>query len=374
MSREENWSYGIIEEDKLKLQPLLDALRRLRQRGLTAGMVAATFHCQRVLPLMQRRLQIDEMTPEASLEGSRMSHESLPLDEVTRRARWVVGSFKQEDIDRVPMRPIQGFEPLVSVVFDSLGSFCFLIPSTKLVEASVQDLSAVKESRPPVPEDQASREARRLSAAQKKEEKDVAKKRQVKTALEHEALKSAATNRASRVSRSRNLPPRWSQGRMKTAATTTPGHGMISRLFWRTSPTCGPYWSPLGVDLPGIEGSLTAHRGGRRASRGKGPNGSFREGIYLAWGPAGRSVAPRPRAQSPRTLPVGGAMASASEARAPSTGVRTRGQIASSAQRSSGAPSARAPRSTRPTGGSTEPRRGPHRCRRVARGGRSLGP
>jgi hypothetical protein len=68
-----------------------------------AGMVAAAFHHRRVLPLMQRRLRINEMTPEASLEGSRMSHESLPLNEVTRRARWMVGSFKQENIDRVPM-------------------------------------------------------------------------------------------------------------------------------------------------------------------------------------------------------------------------------------------------------------------------------
>jgi hypothetical protein len=93
-------------------------------------MVAAAFHRRRVLPLMQRWLRIDEMTPEASLEGSRMLHESLPLDEVTRRARWMVGSFKQEDIDRVPMRPTQGFEPLVSVIFDNLGSFCFPIPST----------------------------------------------------------------------------------------------------------------------------------------------------------------------------------------------------------------------------------------------------
>jgi hypothetical protein len=98
-------------------------------------MVATVFHCRRVLPLMQRRLWIDKMTPEASLERSRMSHESLPLDEVTWRARWMVGSFKQEDIDRVPMHPTQGFEPLVSVILDILGSFCFPIPSTKLVEA-----------------------------------------------------------------------------------------------------------------------------------------------------------------------------------------------------------------------------------------------
>jgi hypothetical protein len=77
-----------------------------------------------------------------------MSHESLPLDEVTWRARWMVGSFWQEDIDRVPMRPTQGFEPLVSVVCDSLKFFCFQTPSTNSVEAYAQDLSVVKETWP----------------------------------------------------------------------------------------------------------------------------------------------------------------------------------------------------------------------------------
>jgi hypothetical protein len=105
MSREDNWSYNVIEEEKPKLQPLLNALRRLHQHGLTAGMVAVVFHRRRVLPLMQRRIRIDEMTSGVSLEGSRMSHETLPLDEVTRHAWWMVGSFKQEDIDKVPMRP-----------------------------------------------------------------------------------------------------------------------------------------------------------------------------------------------------------------------------------------------------------------------------
>jgi hypothetical protein len=91
----------------------------------------------------------------------------------------MVGSFWQEDIDRVPLRPTRGFEPLVSVVSDDLKFFCFWIPPTNLVEVHVQDLSAVKESRPPVLEDRATWEARRLLAAQKKEEKDAAKKRQV---------------------------------------------------------------------------------------------------------------------------------------------------------------------------------------------------
>jgi hypothetical protein len=74
-------------------------------------MVAASFHHQRVLPLMQHRLRLDEMKPGVSLEGSRMSHETLPLDEVIWRARWVVGGFKQEDINKVSMRPSQGFKP-----------------------------------------------------------------------------------------------------------------------------------------------------------------------------------------------------------------------------------------------------------------------
>jgi hypothetical protein len=105
MAQEENWTYGVVEDDKPKLEPLLDTLRRLCQRRLMAGMVAAAFHRRRVLPLTPRRLWLDEMTPEASLEGSRMSHESLSLDEVARRAWWMVGSFQQEDIDRVSMRP-----------------------------------------------------------------------------------------------------------------------------------------------------------------------------------------------------------------------------------------------------------------------------
>jgi hypothetical protein len=81
-----------------------------------------------VLPLMQRRLRIDEMTPGVSLEGSRMSHESLPLDEVARRMQWMVGNFKQEDIDKVPMRPNQGFEPLVSAILLALCPFASWLP------------------------------------------------------------------------------------------------------------------------------------------------------------------------------------------------------------------------------------------------------
>jgi hypothetical protein len=46
---------------------------------------------------------MDQTELGASLEGSRMPHETLPLDEVVRHARWVMGGIKQEDIDRVLM-------------------------------------------------------------------------------------------------------------------------------------------------------------------------------------------------------------------------------------------------------------------------------
>jgi hypothetical protein len=68
------------------------------------------------------------MTSDASLEGSQMSHETLPLDEVARRVRWMVGSFKQEDIDKVSMQPSPGFEPLVRVALVVLGFLSFLRP------------------------------------------------------------------------------------------------------------------------------------------------------------------------------------------------------------------------------------------------------
>jgi hypothetical protein len=47
----------------------------------------------------------------------------------------------------------------------------------------------VKETRPPLPEDQVAREARRLLASQQKEVKDVTKKRQIRKAQDQEALK-----------------------------------------------------------------------------------------------------------------------------------------------------------------------------------------
>jgi hypothetical protein len=50
-------------------------------------------------------------------------------------------------------------------------------------------LSALRETRPPVPEDRPAREARRLHASKKKQTKETAKKRAIRKAKEAEALK-----------------------------------------------------------------------------------------------------------------------------------------------------------------------------------------
>jgi hypothetical protein len=57
-----------------------------------------------------------------------MSHESRTLEEVLRRACQMVGNFKADDVDKVPMQPTQGFEPLVSVIVSTFVYFvCFWI-------------------------------------------------------------------------------------------------------------------------------------------------------------------------------------------------------------------------------------------------------
>jgi hypothetical protein len=118
-----------------------------------------------------------------------MSHETLPLDEVAQRARWMVGSFRQEDVDKVPMRPNQGFEPLVSIILLVLHSSSSLgLVDLKHIELVMQDLSSVKDSPPLVPKDRATREVRRLPAAQEKEEKDTVKSWRNLKARECEAL------------------------------------------------------------------------------------------------------------------------------------------------------------------------------------------
>ena len=116
--RPENWTYGVVQVHQSRLDPLLDALKKLRVEGLTAALVLSAVHHRRVLPLMSRPLRMDEMGPGVSsrdLEACRMSNEALADDEVAARVRVAVaGDFQPEHVNGFPMRPDVGSIDLVS--------------------------------------------------------------------------------------------------------------------------------------------------------------------------------------------------------------------------------------------------------------------
>ena len=103
--------------DQPKLWPFLEALERLRSRGLTAAMVVAAFHCRRVLPLMARRWRLFDMTPDGLIKGVWMSTVALSDEEILRRVRETVeGRLRSSGLTPFPMRPSWGYISLVSHV------------------------------------------------------------------------------------------------------------------------------------------------------------------------------------------------------------------------------------------------------------------
>jgi len=83
--RPDHWTYGVVQVHQSRLDPLLDALKKLREEGLTATLVLSAVHHRRVLLLMSRPLRMDEMGPGVSsrdLEACRMSNEAPADDDV----------------------------------------------------------------------------------------------------------------------------------------------------------------------------------------------------------------------------------------------------------------------------------------------------
>jgi hypothetical protein len=94
---------------------MLEALRKLRDRGLTADGVVVAFHRRRVLPLADRRLHLDEITHEASVESSWMDSVTLSTDKLLRRVK---GTVEKADYSAmVVMRPEPGYVSLMSLSF-----------------------------------------------------------------------------------------------------------------------------------------------------------------------------------------------------------------------------------------------------------------
>jgi len=90
---------GVVPECQDRLKVFIEALQYLAKKGLTAAAVIANFHRQRVIPLMERRLAIFEITPKAAAKGSRMSNGLLSLDATTQRANSAVAHFPSDPED-----------------------------------------------------------------------------------------------------------------------------------------------------------------------------------------------------------------------------------------------------------------------------------
>ena len=107
------------------LQPLLHALQKLRDEGLTAAGVVAAIHRGRVLPLAERRLQLLEMRPGVDLEGSQMSSASLSADDLRRWVAGMIGRLDAGALTQPAMCPDRGYVSLVSVCsFSCFASSC----------------------------------------------------------------------------------------------------------------------------------------------------------------------------------------------------------------------------------------------------------
>lgn len=79
--KDDAWAYGVSPPKRqAKLDVYVEALQRLADAGLTTSGVIAHLHQRRVLPLMERRLALHEMKPDAEPEGTQMTKEPLADD------------------------------------------------------------------------------------------------------------------------------------------------------------------------------------------------------------------------------------------------------------------------------------------------------
>jgi hypothetical protein len=97
--------------------------------------VIVAFNERRVLSLMRRAHRLDEMVPNAPLEGTMLVTGELDREEIKKRIKSMLGSIPSNialDVHS-PMRPDDGFIKMVSAPHSSpppfsLGFFCVQFP------------------------------------------------------------------------------------------------------------------------------------------------------------------------------------------------------------------------------------------------------
>jgi hypothetical protein len=106
------------------------ALKKLADRGLTAGCVLANLHHQRVVPLMERRLRIFEMSEDAdpvALAESRLLPDPFPWSYAAIRARRAIdlrpGRCDDASLWGLEMLPTSQLMSVLLDFFSSLAGF-----------------------------------------------------------------------------------------------------------------------------------------------------------------------------------------------------------------------------------------------------------
>jgi hypothetical protein len=89
--RAASWYHGVSPPShQARLDSLVAALKELADSGLTAGCILANLHHRRVVPLMERRLRIFEVSEDTdpiALAESRLLQEPFPRSYTATRAR-----------------------------------------------------------------------------------------------------------------------------------------------------------------------------------------------------------------------------------------------------------------------------------------------
>jgi hypothetical protein len=93
-AKTDTWHHDLSPSSRQDwLESLLNGLKSLADAGLGAASVLSNLHHRRIVPLMERRLRIYEMTEEADptvLARSRLLRERFPREYAATRARRAV--------------------------------------------------------------------------------------------------------------------------------------------------------------------------------------------------------------------------------------------------------------------------------------------
>jgi hypothetical protein len=93
-AKTDTWHHDLSPSSRQdRLESLLNGLSSLADAGLAAASVLANLHHRRIVPLMERRLRIYEMTEDSdptALARSRLLHERFPQEYAVMRARHAI--------------------------------------------------------------------------------------------------------------------------------------------------------------------------------------------------------------------------------------------------------------------------------------------